>query len=435
MTSLYADKDALVASEIGELLREIEQEEISSNRTLHMTANENIMSKTAERLMASNLSYRYYSDTYDPENKIFGQKFYVMGSAMYRGLPAVYALEDLARDHSNRMFHAKFSDFIPLSGMHAVTCIISTLTKPGDKVFIFTPDSIGHHATGTLFKNLGRNPIAIPWDFEEISIDLEAFERVFQKERPTAVFLDLGRTFYPVPLKEIRQIVGNDIKIIYDASHVLGLIAGGKFQSPLEEGCDVLIGNTHKTFPGPQKAMMLYADEDLGRKTAVTLFSSAVSSQHTHHSLALYVTIFEMSVHGQAYAEQIVKNAHALSQAFLTQGFKLITKRGELPHAHMIAISGDFPKGTHHACKQLHKAHISTNTQKVFGVDCLRLGVQELTRRGMKELEMEEIAEFFRRVLIDEQFDVGAEVLEFNHRYNQIFYTLDEQLLSITNRE
>lgn len=413
-----------ISLELDRICKAIAQEEQNSANTLHMTANENIMSDTARQFMDSDLSFRYYSDTYDKANSLLNQKHYLVGSAVYRGLPAVYEFETLARYYSNQMFHAAFSDFSPLSGMHGVICMITTLTKPGDKIFAFSTQSIGHHATHQLFKNLGRIPIEVPWDDQNLSIDFKKFKEVFENEKPSLIFLDLGKALYPLPLKEMRDIAGPEIKMIYDGSHVLGLIAGGQFQNPLQEGCDILIGNTHKTFPGPQKAILLYADEELGRKIGAKLFETAVSSQHTHHSLALYATILEMSFYGKEYAEQIVKNAQAFSTALIAQGFTIVSKKNELPKSHVVAISGHFPAGSIQACQSLHLSGISTNTQRIFGFDCVRAGVQELTRRGMKEQEMEEIASFFKKIIIDQEPKIDKKVLEFNLKYKEIFYAL-----------
>jgi len=129
------------------LLLKLQNEEKRNTATLHMTANENVMSNTASSFLSSNLSYRYYSDTYEKEDNLAEAKYYAVGQAMYRGLPSVYEFELLARREANKMFDANFSDFCPLSGMNAVICILTTITKPGDKVFIFTPESLGHHTT------------------------------------------------------------------------------------------------------------------------------------------------------------------------------------------------------------------------------------------------------------------------------------------------
>lgn len=409
------------------LLLKLQNEEKRNTATLHMTANENVMSNTASSFLSSNLSYRYYSDTYEKEDNLTDAKYYAVGQAMYRGLPSVYEFELLARGEANKMFSANFSDFCPLSGMNAVICILTTITKPGDKVFIFTPESLGHHATKMVLQNIGRKVLFIPWDNEKLCIDIERFAEEFSKNNDAIIFLDLGTTFYPLPLKEIRQIVGTKTKIVYDGSHVLGLIGGGQFQNPLQEGCDVLIGNTHKTFPGPQKAMMLYKDEDLGRRIASEVFTTVVSSQHTHHALALYVTIMEMAAHGKLYAEQIVKNADTFSRELITQGFNLVTRKEQLPVSHMVGIKGGFPQDNQASAARLYMADISCNTKKIFGNNCIRIGVQELTRRGMKEEEMRCIARFFKRIIINKDPFVNFEIQELNNRFNKVMYSLDTE--------
>ena len=417
--------------DLDNLLQRLIEEQNCSIKTLHMTANENILSESAKCFLSSNLSCRYYSDTYDKTHNLSNTKYYTFDQAMYRGLPAVYEFEMLARKCANKMFHANFSDFSALSGMHAVMCILVATTKPGDKVFIFTPNSLGHHATKSLLDKIGRKVLFIPWNTEKLCIDLGLFKEEFNKNTDATIFLDLGTAFYPLPTQQLREIVGSKTKIIYDGSHVLGLIAGGQFQNPLQEGCDILIGNTHKTFPGPQKAMMLFKDEELGRWVAVNSFRSTVFSQHTHHALALYVTLMEMVVHGKSYAAQIVKNAQALSNALLSLGFKLIKRENELPVSHMIAITGNFPHGNQYACAQLHKVEISSNTKKIFGKNSLRLGVQELTRRGIKEDDMRQIAYFLERVINSDDQNIGLEILNFSNKFKNIMYTLDDKYLKI----
>lgn len=416
------------------LILKLQNEEERNTTTLHMTANENVMSKTARSFLSSNLSYRYYSDTYGKEDDLTDAKYYAVGQAMYRGLPAVYEFESLARGAANKMFNANFTDFCPLSGMNAVICILTTITQPGDKVFIFTPESLGHHATKIVLQNIGREVLFIPWDNEKLCIDIERFAEEFSKNNNATIFLDLGTTFYPLPLKKIRQIVWTKTKIIYDGSHVLGLIAGGQFQNPLQEGCDILIGNTHKTFPGPQKAMMLYKDEDLGRRIASELFRSVVSSQHTHHALALYVTIMEMAAHGKLYAEQIVKNADAFSKELISQGFNIITRKDQLPVSHMVGIAGGFPHDNLSSAIRLYMADISCNTKNIFGNNSIRIGVQELTRRGMEEEEMRCIARFFKKIIIDGDSSVNLEIQELNNRFNKVMYSLDTEYQQYVKR-
>ena len=417
--------------EIASCFHSLLNQETESIGVLHMTANENLMSKAASHLVASPLCSRYYSDTYDGVNQSAKQQYYSIGNAIYRGLPAVYDFEYRARECSNKLFDAAYSDFSPLSGMHAVICIVSSLTKPGDVVLTFSPKSAGHHATSHLLNALGRRSVQIPWDNENMTVDLSALSDVVQINKPSMLLMDLGRPLFPLPLQEMRRLIGPKTFMVYDASHVLGLIAGKQFQRPLIEGCDVLIGNTHKTFPGPQKGILLFADAKLGQKTCLSLFETVVSSQHTHHAMALYITLFEMAAHAKIYATQIINNARTFASELMRHGFKVLSRRGEPPHSHVVAISGGFPKGHLDACKRLHQCNISTNTQNIFGADCVRTGVQELTRRGMKEKEMAYIAELFKKIILEEDLHAIHSVCEFNSNYQKVCFTLDDVLLPL----
>ena len=326
---------------------------------------------------------------------------------------------------ANNMFSGGFTNFLSLSGMHAVLSVLLMMTKINSKICIFSTSSLGHHATANVIESIGRKVVYIPWSDTDMEINLEEFTKMFREEKPDVIFLDLGTVFYPLPIKEIRKIIGDDILIIYDGSHVLGLIAGQHFQKPLEEGCDVLIGNTHKTFPGPQKGMMIFKNEEVGRRVSQMMLSSVVSSQHTHHAISLYITILEMKHYGQAYASQLIENSHALFRALSDYGFKMISRDNEFPKAHMLAIKGDFIEGHHMACAALQECNISTNSKKIFNQDTIRVGVQEITRRGMKEIDMKKIAYFFKEIILNKNQHIGKVIHEFNEQFNRVEYSFD----------
>ena len=405
-------------------------EEINNSNTLHMTANENVLSNTAKSFLSSDLSCRYYSDTYENNKSLSELKYYLFNGAMYRGLPVVYNLEQFALESANSMFSAGFTNFLPLSGMHAVLSVLLMMTKVNSKICIFPPSSLGHHATASVIESIGRKVIYIPWSERDLNIDLEKFIKTFKKEKPDVIFLDLGTAFYPLPIREIREVVGKNTLIIYDGSHVLGLIAGQRFQNPLKEGCDILIGNTHKTFPGPQKGMIIFKNAEIGRKISQAMLNSVVSSQHTHHAISLYITILEMERYGQLYASQIIKNSNTLFKALSECGFKMVSRGNELPISHMIAIKGDFPDGNHNACAALQECNISTNSKRIFGIDILRVGVQEITRRGMKEEEMKQISYFFKEIIFNKNMNIAKTVHEFNKKFNKVKYSFDDHINS-----
>ena len=416
-------------------IKNVFHEEYENANALHMTANENVLSKTATVFLPSNLSFRYYSDLYEKDRDLSKLKYYLCGGAMYRGLPSVYKLEQLAAAAANNMFSAGFTNFLPLSGMHAVLSVLLLMTKCNAKICIFSPNSLGHHATEGVIKMIGRKVVYLPWSEKDLNINLEKFIKIFEKEKPSVIFFDLGTAFYPLPIREIREIVGKNTLIIYDASHVLGLIAGQKFQNPLKEGCDILIGNTHKTFPGPQKGMLIFKNEEIGRQVSQLMLNSVVSSQHTHHAICLYITMLEMEYYGQLYASQIIKNSKALFKVLLNSGFKMISRKNELPLSHIIAIKGDFPSNNHDGCAALQKCNINTNSKKIFGTDVLRLGVQEITRRGMKENDMEQIGYFFKEIILNKNTELSNKIFKFNKKFNKIEYSFDTHMEFQTNGE
>ena len=123
-----------------------------------------------------------------------------------------------------------------------------------------------------------------------------------------------------------------------------------------------------------------------------------------------------------------IKNSNTLFKALSEYGFKMVSRRNELPISHMISIKGDFPDGNHHACAALQECNISTNSKRIFSVDTLRLGVQEITRRGMKEEEMKQIASFFKEIVLNGNMGIAKTVQEFNKEFNRVEYSFDDHM-------
>jgi glycine hydroxymethyltransferase len=417
-------KNLLPLEKLRRLLEGLRHEERRSDLTLHLTAYENRLSKLAQSMLLSNLSFRQHEGILERHSK---GEVILHGSFMFMGLPGVYALEQAACDASRELFHAAFSDFRPTSGLHAVLCLLSTVTNPGETIYSIDPKDGGHFATKHILTRLGRKSRYMPWARAELTIDLDALEALVRQDPPHAILFDYGTPLFRFPIRDIRRIVGEKPKLIYDASHTLGLIAGHKFQDPLTEGCDVLQGNTHKTFPGPQHAMVHYRDRNYGLSISDSITAGLISNQHTHHSLATYVTTLEMSAFGKAYALQMINNGRVLANSLANKGFSLISRGQEYTETHQIAICGPHIDET---CRRLFACGISTNARNAFGTRIIRIGVQEVTRRGMNESEMETIGDFFARVVSSkESIDtIRKEVAGFNECFKDVHYSFDADL-------
>ena len=408
-----------------DLIHNIHIDEQQALDTLHLTSNESMMSKTAAQFLNSPLSYRYFlgtqgDRTVDFENQIASTG----GSFMFKCYENLVKLEAEAIKSANKMYSSVYTDFRPVSGLHAGICTISSLTKVGDIIYSIDPKDGGHFASKHYFELLGRKSEYIPWDNKTLNVDLEKFARKIKKTGVDFVYLELGTPLFPIDLKSIRKMVGPKVIIVYDASHTLGLIAGKKYQDPLNEGADVVQGNTHKTMLGPQKGMICVKNENLAKRLKNGISGGLVSSQHIHHSLCLYVAILEMEQFGLSYVEQMLKNAQVFGKELINQGFHLFNVDGVFTTSHELLIK-PIDGSTHfEMCKKLHRNNISTNARTAFGEPIIRVGVQEVTRRGMKENEMKQIAQFFKNILFDHE-DIKNEIIDFNSNYKDVHYSFD----------
>jgi glycine hydroxymethyltransferase len=411
----------------SDLLRKVEVEQEGSSRTLHLTANENILSTTAMKLVSGPLYSRYHLGN---ANK----RAYTRSGANFLGLltkslPAVYALEAAALRAAKRLFGADFCDFRPLSGVHAIISTIASLTDQGDSIYCLSPDEGGHFATTSIVERLGRNCHYLPWNNTRSDFDFDKVEQSFSQYPPRCIYLDHSNSLFSLNLRRLREVAGRDPIIVYDGSHPMGLIAGQMFDNPLDHGCDVLQGSTHKTFPGPQKGMILTRSPELGKRISDTL-DTFVSNQHSGDTLALYVTLLEMEKWGDRYAQQTVRNAKVLARSLVEFGFEVFQRDGNATNSHQVLIQG-FPDEQHLiAANRLLDCGISVNAKVTLRRKVIRVGIQEVTRRGMTECEMETIANIFSRALLKEEptTTLIKEVSALVDRHKGVKFSFDDQL-------
>src|SRR3990170_4075430 len=230
-----------------------------------------------------------------------------------------------------------------------------------------------------------------------------------------------------------------NMHINYDAAHVAGLIAGNQFQDPLREGADTMTMSTHKTLFGPQGGLVL-GFEKYGDAIKKATFPGLTSSHHIHHMAAKAITFAEALEFGKDYAKQVIKNAKALAEALNEFGFKVLGEKRGYTKSHQIAVNVlDYSDGGKVEV-DLEKANIIVNRQLIpgdikagrnyFHPGGIRLGVSEITRLGMKEFEMKEIASFIKKVIIDKKNPkkLASNVKSFRKNYQKVHYCFDNKL-------
>ena len=360
---------------------------------LHLSANENILTPAAERMLHSSLHNRYYMGPGEDGIAMFGR------NAAFKGMPEISGLLDDAQAKASKMLHAKYVSFSCLSGVHAMMCGILSLTKPGDVIMSVPSNQGGHFCTKGIIESTGRKHVYTEYDRTKLTFDVQKIVSLCKEFHVKAIYFDVSVYLNPHPIKELRRLLGDEVIIFYDASHTLGLIMGGLFQSPLEEGADFICANTHKTFPGPHRGIIAFKDEDLGRRTDHFITHNFVSTLQTQGLIALAATVVEFHKWGKKYAQTVVDNANALAGYLSQKGHDVRRSDGELfTKNHQVHLFVDLSRKE--VMGLFLKNNISINTSGALGDRLfIRLGLQEVTMRGMVKKDMKSLAGIISDVL------------------------------------
>ena len=203
----------------------------------------------------------------------------------------------------------------------------------------------------------------------------------------------LGLSYFPFPFNigPIRQACDKvGAYLCYDASHVLGLIAGGQFQRPLKEGADLMLGSTHKSFFGPQGGLMLTNDENIYKRILENSTWRSIDNAHWNRVAALGVALEEMKEFGKAYATQVVKNAKALAKALALSGVPIRFAHRGYTESHQVLMDNKRAATLYGAQFPDLAARLEANNIIIDSVG--RMGTSEVTRMGLKEKDMATIA-------------------------------------------
>lgn len=361
-----------------------------------LIASENLLSPYAKELLISDFHSRY------AEGK--------PGERYYEGNEQVDEVERTCLALARRVFRCSFADVRPISGTVANLAVLKALAEPG--AFVGTSRlADGAHISSASFGAFGLRgvkPVYYPWDAERMTFDVEGTKKVLREARPKLALFGLSLFLFPMPIREISDTM-REVGAVgwYDAAHVLGLIAGGEFQDPLREGCTVISASTHKTLPGPQHGILLGETEDpeLVKKLESAAFPGVTSNHHLHTMAALAVALAEQVAFGREYASQTVRNARALAGALQARGFDVLAADLGFTRSHTIAVRVAREGGGEVVAKRLADAGVITNKNLLPGDTSpkhpsgVRLGTPELTRVGMREPEMERVADLFDALL------------------------------------
>jgi len=392
-----------------------EEEERQSNN-IELIASENFASKAVQQAQGSCLTNKY-AEGYP-------------GKRWYGGCENVDEVEILAIERSKELFGAAFTNVQPHSGSQANAAVYFSVLEPGDK--ILTMDlSHGGHLTHGHFANFSGKFYEVKHygvTKEEGTIDYDQLAEVAKEYQPKMITAGASAYSRIIDFKRMREIADSvGAYLFVDMAHIAGLVAAGVHPSPMEHAHFVTT-TTHKSLRGPRGGLILTNDADLAKKIDSTVFPGVQGGPLMHVIAAKAVCFHEALQDGfKAYQQQIVKNSKALAAAMEKHGFTIISG-GTDNHLFMVDVR---PKGINGKIVQetLDKAGITVNknsipfdTENPFKGGGIRIGTPAVTTRGMKEAEMEVIADLINEAVenrdnAEKLEEIRLKVKEINEKF------------------
>ena len=374
-------------------IMEIVEKEIKRQQThIELIASENFVSKQVMEAMGSQLTNKY-AEGYP-------------GKRYYGGCEVVDLAEDLARERLKKLFNAEHANVQPHSGSNANLGVYFAVLKPGDKVLGKNLSEGGHLTHGSPVNISGTyfNFVDYGVDSETEVIDYDVVREIAIKEQPKMIVA--GASAYPreIDFKKFKDIADEvGAYLMVDMAHIAGLVAVGLHQSPIPYA-DFVTTTTHKTLRGPRGGAIL-CKEQYAKQIDKAIFPGIQGGPLMHIIAAKAVSFGEaLRPEFKDYQEQVLKNAKALAEGLLNNGFRLVSG-GTDNHLILIDVKsmGLTGKKAETLLNEIgiaaNKNTIPNETESPFITSGIRMGTPAMTTRGMKEAEMKEIAEIITLAL------------------------------------
>lgn len=380
----------------SEIADAIQAEMERQNSHLELIASENWVSKAVMAATGSPLTNKY-AEGYP-------------GKRYYGGCQCVDVVEDLARERAKKLFGCDYANVQPHSGAQANLAVFFAMLEPGDKVMGMNLDHGGHLTHGSPVNISGKYFNVVSYGVnDEGVIDYDKVREIAVKEKPKMIIAGASAYARIIDFKKFREIADEvGAYLMVDMAHIAGLVAAGLHPSPIPYA-DVTTTTTHKTLRGPRGGLILCNQEAADKFNFNKAVFPGIQGGPLEHVIAGKAVCFKEALEPEfaEYQKQIIKNAQALSKGLMDRGVKIVSG-GTDNHLMLIDLRGEDVTGKELE-KRLDAAHITCNKNTVpndprspFVTSGVRLGTPAVTTRGLKEDDMDMIAECIALVLQSE---------------------------------
>ena len=375
----------------------------------------NVMNPRAESFLSSGIGSR-------PSLGYPGDKYEM-------GLEAIEEIEVVASSLVAEIFCSKFAEIRVPSGAMANLFSFMSICKPGDTIIV-PPASIGGHVThhnpgcAGLF---GLNIIEAPIDRDYYTVDIEQLRELALKEKPKLITLGGSLNLFEHPILAVSSIAKEvGARLLFDAAHQCGLIAGKAWENPLDLGADVVTMSTYKSLGGPPGGVIITNDAEIAQKIDCIAFPGMTANFDAAKSAALAVTMLDWKEFGREYAAEMVLMSKTLASSL--EEYDIPIFFGALGHtqSHQFAVLAEEYGGGQQASKLLRKSGflacgIELPVQAIEGdMNGVRFGTPELVRWGMKAKHSNKLAELVAKALKGD--NVSDQVSKWRRTFNKVHF-------------
>jgi glycine hydroxymethyltransferase len=397
---------------------------VQRNRAIHerecfnLNPATNVMNPRAEAVLAAGLGSR-------PSLGYPGDKYEM-------GLEAIEEIEVIAAELAAEVFRARYAEIRVASGALANLYAFMATCRPGDAIIV-PPADIGghvtHHAAGCAgLYGLQTHPA--PVDADGYTVDLAALRKLAEDLRPKLITIGGSLNLFPHPVREVSAIADSvGAKLLFDAAHQCGIIAGGAWANPLAEGAHLMTMSTYKSLGGPAGGLVVTSDAELAERLDAIAFPGLTANFDAAKSAALALTLLDWREHGNGYAAKMIAVARAFAAALDAEGLPVFAKGRGFTQSHQFAVEAAAWGGGQSASKKLRKAGflacgIGLPIAPVAGdLNGLRIGTPELVRWGVTEEHVGELAHLMKRALTsDTPEQIAPEVVRLRGQFDKLHY-------------
>jgi len=424
ITRIASQVDTKAGTDVQKWIEELAQE----NHRLHdieginLNPATNILNPRAEKLLSSGMGSRaslgHPGDKYET------------------GLGAIEQIEIITQELACEVFGSTYAEFRVPSGAIANLYAFMATTEPHDTI-IAPPASIGGHVTHHKGGSAGLyrlNTISAPVDQTGYTIDIDALRKLAHEVKPKLITVGGSLNLFHHPIAQVRAIADEvGAKVLFDAAHLCGMIAGKVWPQPLVEGAHLMTFSTYKSLGGPAGGLIVTNDDEIAQKLDAIAYPGLTANFDAAKTAALGITLQDWKSVGRDYAQMMVKTSQALAQHLQNLGVNIFAADKGFTTSHQFAILAAPYGGGQTAARRMGEAGllacgIGLPIEQVEGdLNGLRIGTPEIVRIGMKVEHMQDLAGFIARSL-DTNVDpksIQREITEWRKQFSGVHYTVD----------